>query len=636
MKKNLLILFIVFSTFSFSQIPSGYYDGTTDLSGYALKTQLHIIISNGTYSWNYDSDLEDLYAITDLDKYYENDGSFLDIYTENPTASETEFFPTDADPFIGSASSEGLGLNKEHIIPQTTYYSEYPMYSDMHFVIPADARINQLRNYYPYGISKTTSSNIFYTFTNGSKIGYRNNPGTEYKGRVYEPIEEFRGDIARMIFYFVVRYEDKLPDFKSEIYYSSVTQDATTDVSVLDGTQERALDPWFLTQLLQWNIDDPVSQREIDRNNEVYNIQKNRNPFIDHPEWIDAIWNQTSDATAPNAPINLMITKTGAHFVSLSWAASTSSDVIGYQIYVDGVLTSNTKKTTYVLDHLDPSTTYNISVKAYDNGYLYSSDSNLVSATTLALDSYSSDLLISKYIEGTTSSTTKVFNNAIEIYNNTGHDVDLNNYKLNIQYYSSTSGNYYFSDPFQLEGSIADGEVFVIINPEADFSCFAVEDAQFITAASPMMFSGSQYVELAYKSNTVDAIGTIGISNSNNNVSLYRLPNVSQPTSTFDINEWQQYAMNYCTDLGVLATKEITALENEISLYPNPVIGDELFVKGNNLNKVSVAKIFDISGRAVYEESNPFKSKNSINIKHLKAGIYILTLDQKSYKFIKK
>jgi endonuclease I len=57
----------------------------------------------------------------------------------------------------------------------------------------------------------------------------------------------------------------------------------------LDGTEERAFDPAYIAMLLQWHQQDPVSQREIDRNNEVYAIQKNRNPFIDNPTWVNTL-----------------------------------------------------------------------------------------------------------------------------------------------------------------------------------------------------------------------------------------------------------------------------------------------------------------------------------------------------------
>ena len=130
-----------------AQIPSGYYNGTEGLTGYALKSKVHEIISQKIFSYSY-SQIGPLYAYTDLDKYYENDNTVLDIYSEKPT--EADSYNYNLSQNIGSATAEGEGWNKEHGMPQSTYYGIYPMYSDMHYLIPADAYINQRRSNYPY------------------------------------------------------------------------------------------------------------------------------------------------------------------------------------------------------------------------------------------------------------------------------------------------------------------------------------------------------------------------------------------------------------------------------------------------------------------------------------------------------
>jgi hypothetical protein len=88
------------------------------------------------YSYTYD-DIKTLYAYTDLDKYYENDNTILDIYSEKP--NEADAYNYSLSNIIGSASAEGQGWNREHGMPQSTFYGIYPMYSDMHYLIPADA-----------------------------------------------------------------------------------------------------------------------------------------------------------------------------------------------------------------------------------------------------------------------------------------------------------------------------------------------------------------------------------------------------------------------------------------------------------------------------------------------------------------
>ena len=626
--KRILLLSLFLPVLVFSQIPAGYYDGTSSLTGYALKTKLHEIISSKNINWHY-GDLNEFYNKTDLDKYYDHDASnttiLLDIYSEIPTGPDA--YEYTVANVTGSASEEGQGWNREHIMPQSTFNSNYPMYSDLFYVIPTDARINQLRSNYPYGMVKTTTT-PFYTFSNGSRINTNATAGSGYTGRVYEPIDEFKGDIARSLLYFVVRYEGKLGLFN---YYNGTS--AANDRSPLDGTEEKAFEDWYIAMLLQWHNQDPVSQKEIDRNNEVYALQRNRNPFIDNPQWVNVIWNQTPNSSEPQAPTNLNVTQNSAYFLNLSWTPSPDADVIGYKIYQNDVLLTTTKGTSISIDHLEPSTLYKFKVQAYDNGYYLSPYSNTVSATTLASDIYAKDLMITKYLEGSSN------NKAIEITNKTGHPVNLNKYRLSIQFYNSTVGNYYFPDAYELEGIVQPNETFVVLNPYANFSCITNDQARFVTAAPQLTFSGSQYLELRYASTTVDAIGTKDISNAAtlSNVSLYRSGNVNQPNSTFNLAEWQSYPSDYCENIGSLATSSVNAnTEMPYTVYPNPVVSNTLFIKGSQLDRVQLLSVIDLSGKLIQKEDLPFKNKNSVNVQHLKPGVYLLKIDNYSLKFIKK
>ncbi|MFP3590730.1 endonuclease [Chryseobacterium sp. SIMBA_038] len=618
--KKLLLPIILFSSYISAQAPAGYYDGTAGLTGYALKSKLHDIISAKNTNWNY-GDLTNYYNQTDLDKYYDHDASnttiLLDMYSEIPTGPDAYEYTTAN--IIGSAGAEGLGWNREHMMPQSTFYSNYPMYSDLFYVVPTDARINQLRSNYPYGIAGTTT---FYTFTNTSKIGNSAIPNSVYTGRVYEPINEFKGDVARSLLYFVVRYEGKLGSFNF-----NNNANPASDTNPLDGTEEKAFDSAYIAMLLQWNAQDPVSQKEIDRNNSVYTLQKNRNPFIDNPAWVNAIWSQTPDAVVPQTPLNLTATQTSAYFTTLSWSPSTSTDVIGYKIYQNGTLVASTKNTSISIDHLTPSTAYSFTVKAYDNGYLLSSDSNIVPVTTLASDIYSKDLLITKYLEGTSN------NKGLEITNKTGHTVNLNDYRLSIQLPSGS--NFYYPAPYELEGTVQNNESFVILHPNANFSCYVINQAKFVTAAPQMTFSGTQYLELRYKTTTVDAIGTNGQSNSLGNISLYRKTNITQPTNAFNLSEWDSYASNYCDNLGTLSTSELLTENKKFRIYPNPT-QENIFVSGNETEKIKTAQILDLSGKLIYTEKTPFKNKKNISLQNLSSGTYLLNLDGKAYQFIKK
>lgn len=623
MKRFLLYaLFIPF--IGFAQAPAGYYDAAASLNGYALKTKLSEIISTKYISWHY-GDLQQMYNLTDLDRYYdhgaENQTYLLDIYSEIPNGPDN--YEYTSSQMIGSANAEGLGWNREHMMPQSTFYSNYPMYSDLFFVIPTDARINQLRSNYPYGMAGSPN---YYTFSNGSKISRNSTPGSGYTGRVYEPIDEFKGDIARSLLYFAVRYEAKLSSFN---YFTGTT--AANDMSPLDGTNERAFENWYLALLLQWHEQDPVSQREIDRNNAVFSLQKNRNPFIDHPEWVRQIWNQTPDAVAPGAPMNLTANKVSAYFVNLSWDSPADNDVLGFKIYQNGTLITTTKDRNVIIDRLSPSTTYNFTVKTYDTGYLESAESLVLPVTTIDHDVFAKDLMITKYLEGSDT------NSALEITNKTGHTVNLNRYRLSIQFYNSTNANYYFPAPYELEGVIAHNETLVILNPYAKFTCITNDDARFVTAAPQLTFTGSQYLELRYQSTTVDAIG---FKNTDNytalaNKSLYRNTAVNHPNDTFTSTEWQEYPLDFCENLGVLAASPITPIKTRYKVYPNPV-EDVITIEGDHLKRIRQAVIYDASGKMIRQINQPFTSKNTLNIENLAPGIYLLQINDVTLKFIKK
>ena len=271
MNKKITILLLLSITLGFAQIPAGYYDSATG-SGYTLKTQLSTIISNGYINNEY-AGLYVTYLTSDTDLYYENDGSLLDMYTENPTGAECYFtYGTNQDDGSGG-TSECQKYNREHIIPQSVFGSVDPMKSDAHFVVPSDKYVNAQRDNFPFGKVQTASN----TYSNGSKKGNNLNSGYSagYSGTVFEPIDEFKGDIARMYFYFITRYESQVAGWSYDMF---------------NNTSNQVLNNTFLNILLTWHLNDPVSTREIGRNNAIYVRQGNRNPFIDHPEYVCEIY----------------------------------------------------------------------------------------------------------------------------------------------------------------------------------------------------------------------------------------------------------------------------------------------------------------------------------------------------------
>jgi len=253
---------------------STYYDTITTQTGYALKTALYNLINNQTPQ-GYGA-LWTFYQNYSLDTYFENDGSILDIYSENPTASDSYNFTKVTDQ-CGTYKSEGGCYNREHSFPRSWFGgANEPMNSDVHFIFATDGYVNSKRSSYPYGEVASAT----FTSNNGSKLGSAT-AALGYNGTVFEPIDEFKGDLARAYFYVATRYENVIGSWQNNTTYSD---------AVLDGTSNHVFEQWQLNMLLRWSANDPVSQKEIDRNNNAFIHQGNRNPFIDHPEYIDAIW----------------------------------------------------------------------------------------------------------------------------------------------------------------------------------------------------------------------------------------------------------------------------------------------------------------------------------------------------------
>jgi len=370
MKKLLLVLLFITSITSYSQIPTGYYDSATG-TGYTLKTQLYTIIKDHTD--NGYSGLWTTYQTSDRDIYYENDNTILDMYSEDPSAADPYNFTFSTDQ-CGTYSIEGDCYNREHIIPQSVFNQGSPMRNDAHFVTPTDGKVNGYRSNFPHGLVGTQFSSS--PSENGSKWGSSSLSG--YSGTVFEPIDEFKGDIARMYFYFATRYENVLTTW-------GVSYD------MFNGTTDQVFAEPFLTLLMTWHTNDPVSVREIGRNDAIYARQNNRNPFIDHPEYVAQIWSATADTQDPTTPTNLTASNITNTTVDLTWTASTDNvGVTSYDIYVDGSLFDTSVSNSTTLTGLTINTSYAITVYAKDAFGNTSTVSNTENITTLNTNTPSS------------------------------------------------------------------------------------------------------------------------------------------------------------------------------------------------------------------------------------------------------
>ncbi len=245
-------------------VPAGYYAGTAGLRGSALRVALHNLIKNHT-AMSYAYALT-AFATTDV----KPNGKIWDMYSDVPAGTPPYEYAVGG---TGQGGSEGLGYNREHSWPQSWFNGVSPTYSDLWVLYPTDSYVNGYRSNYPYGEAGTAT----YTSLNGSRLGPSVSAG--YSGTVFEPIDAFKGDLARSTFYVSTRY------FNEDAGWSS------------SGSASRAeLLRWAVDQYSAWNTDDPVSWKERLRNGAIYAIQNNRNPFVDHPEFVAMIYDSNSVA----------------------------------------------------------------------------------------------------------------------------------------------------------------------------------------------------------------------------------------------------------------------------------------------------------------------------------------------------
>ena len=679
MKKFTTLLLGFMFSLALAQAPAGYYNGTEGLTGATLKTKLSEIITAGHKDNGYDG-LYNGYPTTDSDHFYENDGTVLDMYSENPTGTDPYTYRHGIKK-CGNYSVEGDCYNREHIVPQSFFNQQSPMRGDIHFVRPTDGKVNGMRSNYPFGAVNSPS----FTSKNGTKVGPSSSPG--YGGTVAEPIDEFKGDIARMVFYFVTRYESRLSSFSTG--------------NMLGGSPYPGLQAWEKDVLLAWSIQDPVSPTEIERNNASHVFQKNRNPFIDHPEWVQLIWgSQTVDTQAPSAPTNLAVLSTSTASANLSWTASTDNvGVSYYRIFVNGVFHSNSNATTATVSGLAQGTTYTFYVIAVDAANNASPQSNTATGTTLTdTQAPTAPLNLSVTSVGTnniavqwTAATDNVGVTSYDIYVNgelmgSTSSTSTNIANLNpLTAYSiyivakdaagnvSPQSNTVTATTTALSANCGD-ESFETIPPStSNYSTYnwisngvswTSEDSRtdqtingraitirngFVTALSvpngigefkvttQLKFSGSAGTLKIFVNGTdtgktvpysstattttvtgINVAGTVEITLQQNGAATNRV--------AIDDMSWTCYTL--------AGVNESAVGKNALSIYPNPVKNGELNVIGKNLSEVKTAHIFDFTGKLVQTIAQPFKNSGKITLKNLPKGVYILKAGSSTAKFI--
>ena len=253
-----------------AQVPNGYYNSAENTIGTDLKNKLHNIIDDHTTK-SYDV-AYDILEESDVDP--NNSNNVILIYSGESVNGPNQY-------------NEGSGWNREHVWAKSRgdFGNTAPEGTDIHNLRACNINLNSTRNNYSFDNCDINCSQSFGNYYSGS-------------ARVFEPRDQDKGDVARIIFYMEVRYEGDNGEEDLEM---------TNDILFSNNEPRHGV----RSTLLEWHQLDPVDDFERNRNDVIYSYQGNRNPFIDHPELVDYIWGDQQQAawnsslSNPTAQTNL-------------------------------------------------------------------------------------------------------------------------------------------------------------------------------------------------------------------------------------------------------------------------------------------------------------------------------------------
>ena len=290
MMKRLIIIIFCFSTIGYSQqdfgppsnptygfvqpdIPQDYYAEAINLAGDDLKEALHQIIANHI-PYPYTSSSTDTWDILqDSDQDPENNNNILLVYTNRSQDKGYRDGSGNYSQYENGNGTQSNSWNREHIWPKSHGFPNQDdiAYRDVHNLKPCDRSVNASRGVKDFDNGGNNHDEALSCLTDFDS---------------WEPADFVKGDVARILFYMVVRYD---PGYN---YYNE-----TFDLELVDYTTPDNFDPILgkLSTLLEWHVLDPVDDFEVNRNEVIYSYQQNRNPFVDHPELVDYIWGENNN-----------------------------------------------------------------------------------------------------------------------------------------------------------------------------------------------------------------------------------------------------------------------------------------------------------------------------------------------------
>jgi endonuclease I len=444
------VTFLVITLSAFTQIPTGYYDSANGLSGDALKSELNNIIDGHT-ELSYDAAKEAL-KVTDEDTL--NSNNVICLYS-GWSYAKTEF---------GNGSEQ---WNREHTWSKShgDFGDVPPAGTDIHHLRPTDASVNSAKNNrdFDYGVDQ-------YIDGSGPTQCYTDTD-------IWEPRDEVKGDVARMIFYMATRYEGENGEVDLEIVDYVNTAGSTNE-------------PYYgkLSTLLVWHANDPVDSWEQNRNDIIYySYQGNRNPYIDHPEYLNMIWGSINpepsnhvtgfavssitptsltliwndnDGTDPADKFLLMINTTGTFTSPVDGTEQSDDTDISDN---EGRVNVSHGVQTYTFTGLTDNTTYYFEIYPYSNFGIdidYKTDGTIPTAS--GLTNVSNVYLIISEVADPGDNYQARF---IELYNSGNYSIDFDSET----WYLCRQANATSWGVVQLTGTILSGETFTICYNQTNY-----------------------------------------------------------------------------------------------------------------------------------------------------------------------
>ena len=641
---SLGLLVVALSVQVFAQIPNGYYTTAEGKTGAELKTALWNIIKNHSII-SYD-ELWTAFQYTDK----KSNGKVWDMYSDIPGGTPPYEYSFGSDQ-CGNYGSEGDCYNREHSFPKSWFEEASPMYSDLFHLYPTDGYVNSKRSNYIFGEVST----VTWTSLNGSKLGTSTASGTT--DTEFEPIDEYKGDFARTYFYMVTRYEDLVVSWSS----NPVVEE------ILDGTKYPAYEQWYIDLLLSWHQQDPVSQKEIDRNNVVYsNYQHNRNPFIDHPEYAQLIWGSSVPITFTSTPVTSAmvgvtytynVTATGGNGSPLTISASQKPAWLSLNPTGNGTATlSGTPNNNDVGGHqvvLVASDGTNQTPQSFTINVDYASNSNpLITNVTVSPASPVTRQTIT--VSSSITDSDGTVNKALLSWG-------YSSASMNVSYEMQADGNIYSAPIASQSNPTTIYFKITAINNSQDTAyyngSFSVALNQFPvvtnlthTPANPTSVDG-----VTVNANVSDPEGRLGNifllwgineNNLNNNLSmsgtggLYSSAIPANPTQTtvyYRVKAYDAEGQQTLSNINSYTVSPATAVPDEmvtrISVFPNP-FNDFILIECQCIDKYSVT-MSNLVGQVVYSKVDVTGSFR-IDCANLHRGIYLLTIESGKSKVIKK